>query len=114
MKVFTHDDFKSVYVSDPAASPGRIEAILKAIRNEVEFEQAFPALRTTSSQSTPNPSYKAWKGKDYTILPRSPPGRPFRLPLPASMNPLSGLFAPRGITLQPIIIGDSAISTTWP
>ncbi len=43
MKVFTHDDFLSVYVHDPAASPGRIEAILEAIRGEVELEQAFPA-----------------------------------------------------------------------
>ncbi len=45
MKVFTHDDFKDVYVSDPAASQGRIEAILKAIRDEVEFEQAIEAPR---------------------------------------------------------------------
>ena len=45
MKVFTHDDFKSVYVSDPAASQGRIEAILKAIRHEVDFEQAVEAPR---------------------------------------------------------------------
>ncbi len=45
MKVFTHDDFKSVYVSDPAASPGRIEAILKAIRDEVDLEQAVEAPR---------------------------------------------------------------------
>ena len=43
MKVFTHDDFKSSYVRDPAASPGRIEAVLRAISGEVELEQAFPA-----------------------------------------------------------------------
>ena len=43
MKVFTHDDFLSVYVHDPAASPGRIEAVLRAIRGEVEIEEAFPA-----------------------------------------------------------------------
>ncbi len=43
MKVFTHDDFKSVYTHDPAASRGRIEAILEAIRSEVELELAFPA-----------------------------------------------------------------------
>jgi acetoin utilization deacetylase AcuC-like enzyme len=43
MKVFTHDDFLSVYAGDPAASPGRIEAILKAVRGEVEIEQALPA-----------------------------------------------------------------------
>jgi acetoin utilization deacetylase AcuC-like enzyme len=43
MKVFTHDDFLSVYAADPAASPGRIEAILKAIRPEVDIVQALPA-----------------------------------------------------------------------
>jgi acetoin utilization deacetylase AcuC-like enzyme len=43
MKVFTHDDFLSVYSSDPAASPGRIEVILKAVRGEVDIEQAVPA-----------------------------------------------------------------------
>jgi acetoin utilization deacetylase AcuC-like enzyme len=45
MKVFTHDDFKSVYTSDPAASAGRIEAILEAIRDEVELEPVLPASR---------------------------------------------------------------------
>jgi acetoin utilization deacetylase AcuC-like enzyme len=45
MRVFTHDDFKDVYTSDPAASPGRIEAVLEAIRGEVEFEPALPADR---------------------------------------------------------------------
>jgi len=35
MKVFTHRDFCQVYVSDPAAAPGRIEAILDAIGDEV-------------------------------------------------------------------------------
>lgn len=39
MKVVTHDDFLEVYVSDPAAAPGRIEAILNAIRGEVTFEE---------------------------------------------------------------------------
>jgi len=43
MKVFTHEDFKSVYTSDPAASRGRMEAIIEAIRGEVEFEMALPA-----------------------------------------------------------------------
>jgi acetoin utilization deacetylase AcuC-like enzyme len=43
MKVFTHDDFKSEYTHDPAASRGRIEAALEAIRGEVELELAFPA-----------------------------------------------------------------------
>jgi len=43
MKVFYHDDFRQVYVSDPAAAPGRIEAIVAAIKNEVTFEEPLPA-----------------------------------------------------------------------
>lgn len=43
MKVFYHDDFRQVYVSDPAATPGRIEAILAAIKDEVSFEEPLPA-----------------------------------------------------------------------
>ena len=43
MKVFYHDDFRQVYVSDPAAAPGRIEAIVVAIRGEVTFEEPLPA-----------------------------------------------------------------------
>jgi len=43
MKVFYHDDFRQVYVSDPAAAPGRIEAILAAIKEEVSFEEPLLA-----------------------------------------------------------------------
>lgn len=43
MKVFTHEDFRQAYTRDPAAAPGRIEAIINAIQGEVSFEEAFPA-----------------------------------------------------------------------
>lgn len=43
MRVVTHDDFLQVYVHDPAAAPGRIEAVLNAIREEVTLEEAMPA-----------------------------------------------------------------------
>jgi acetoin utilization deacetylase AcuC-like enzyme len=43
MKVFYHDDFRQLYVSDPAAAPGRIEAILVEIKEEVTFEEPLPA-----------------------------------------------------------------------
>jgi acetoin utilization deacetylase AcuC-like enzyme len=43
MKVFYHDDFRQVYVSDPAAAPGRIEAILASIKDEVSLEEPLPA-----------------------------------------------------------------------
>ncbi|MCE5334039.1 MAG: histone deacetylase family protein [Desulfobacteraceae bacterium] len=43
MKVYTHEDFKSVYTMDPAASPGRMESILAAIEDEVTLEYVYPA-----------------------------------------------------------------------
>lgn len=43
MKVIYHNDFNQSYCSDPAAAPGRIEAVHKAIRNRVTFIDATPA-----------------------------------------------------------------------
>jgi acetoin utilization deacetylase AcuC-like enzyme len=43
MKVVYHEDFTQAYCSDPAAAPGRIEAIVEALRNRVTFVGAVPA-----------------------------------------------------------------------
>ena len=43
MKVVFHEDFFDVYVSDPAAEPGRMEAIIDEIEGEVEFVDAVEA-----------------------------------------------------------------------
>jgi acetoin utilization deacetylase AcuC-like enzyme len=43
VKVIYHEDFNKSYCSDPAAAPGRIEAVVKAIRNRVTFVDAIPA-----------------------------------------------------------------------
>jgi acetoin utilization deacetylase AcuC-like enzyme len=43
MKVVFHADFYDVYSDDPAAAPGRMEAIVAAIEPYVEFVQARPA-----------------------------------------------------------------------
>ncbi|RPJ74722.1 MAG: histone deacetylase family protein [Desulfobacteraceae bacterium] len=43
MKVVFHEDFFQVYTSDPAAAPGRMEAIVAAIEEHVEFVVAEPA-----------------------------------------------------------------------
>ncbi|MGD9506475.1 MAG: histone deacetylase family protein [Syntrophobacteraceae bacterium] len=43
VKVITHDDFNDVYTHDPAAAPGRMAVIVKAIRDEASFEDAYPA-----------------------------------------------------------------------
>ena len=43
MKVVFHEDFYQVYTSDPAAAPGRMEHVIAAIENDVEFIAAQPA-----------------------------------------------------------------------
>jgi len=43
MKVIFHEDFYRSYCSDPAAAPGRIEAIVNAVRNQVTFVEAIAA-----------------------------------------------------------------------
>jgi acetoin utilization deacetylase AcuC-like enzyme len=44
MKVITQEQFLQVYTSDPAAAPGRIEAILDAVRDEFPWEErGYPA-----------------------------------------------------------------------
>lgn len=43
MRVFTHENFLECYTWDPAAAPGRIEAILDEIRHEHTLEDAQPA-----------------------------------------------------------------------
>jgi acetoin utilization deacetylase AcuC-like enzyme len=43
VKVIYHKDFNQTYCSDPAAAPGRIEAVVKAIRDRVTFIDATPA-----------------------------------------------------------------------
>jgi len=45
MKVIFHDDFYESYCYDPAAAPGRIEAIVEAIDGRVAFVDALPASR---------------------------------------------------------------------
>lgn len=43
MKVVFHHDFYDVYVSDPAAEPGRMEAVVEEIEDDVEFIDAKEA-----------------------------------------------------------------------
>jgi acetoin utilization deacetylase AcuC-like enzyme len=44
MKVVFHEDFFRSYTMDPAAATGRIEAVVKVIRDKVTFVQAIPAV----------------------------------------------------------------------
>jgi len=43
LKVVFHERFKEVYTSDPAAAPGRMEAILSALEGVYEFVEPAPA-----------------------------------------------------------------------
>ncbi|SHE54337.1 Acetoin utilization deacetylase AcuC [Desulfacinum infernum DSM 9756] len=41
--VFTHEDFLEAYTHDPAAAPGRIEAVRDAISDIAEYREVLPA-----------------------------------------------------------------------
>ena len=43
MKVIYHPDYQKVYDSDPAAEPGRMEAILKELKGHYDFLEPEPA-----------------------------------------------------------------------
>ena len=43
MKVIFHPRFCEVYASDPAAAPGRMEAIVKELKDKFEFIEPEPA-----------------------------------------------------------------------
>jgi acetoin utilization deacetylase AcuC-like enzyme len=45
MKVIFHEDFYKVYTSDPAASAGRMEAIVEVVESKVELVEAQPATQ---------------------------------------------------------------------
>jgi acetoin utilization deacetylase AcuC-like enzyme len=45
MKVVFHDDFYSVYTSDPAAAGGRMESVVSAFGSDAVFVEAAPAPR---------------------------------------------------------------------
>ena len=45
MKIVYHQRYEEVYASDPAASPGRIEAILKEIEGKYDFFEPEPARK---------------------------------------------------------------------
>ncbi|MBN2284136.1 MAG: histone deacetylase family protein [Deltaproteobacteria bacterium] len=45
MKVIFHTDFYQSYTYDPAASSGRIEAVMQAFKGRVTIVEAVPALR---------------------------------------------------------------------
>jgi len=43
MKVIFHEEFYQVYISDPAAAAGRMEAVMQVIEDQVELVVAEPA-----------------------------------------------------------------------
>ncbi len=47
MKVIFHPRFYEVYTSDPAAAPGRMEPMVKALEREYEFVEPGPASERT-------------------------------------------------------------------
>ena len=51
MKVIFHPRFYEVYTSDPAAAPGRMEPMVKALEKEFEFIEPGPASEQRPRES---------------------------------------------------------------
>jgi hypothetical protein len=55
MKVVFHEDFYRHYNSDPAAEPGRMEAVMEAVAGRVDLvTPRSPRISRTSRRCTPN------------------------------------------------------------
>ena len=52
MKVIFHKDFYRQYTSDPAAEPGRMEAIVSALQGKVDFITPSPQRLISSGPPT--------------------------------------------------------------
>ncbi len=59
MKVVFHEQFHHVYSSDPAASAGRMQAIIEVIKDRVEFVEAVPASKEDILR-VHTPSHVTW------------------------------------------------------
>jgi len=105
VKVIFHEDFYEVYTSDPAASAGRMEAVIEVIKPHVEFVTAEPASEEdlAASRAEASTLLRPWRrGVLYKLLPL------------ACMSPrLVSSDRPATMPL-PTPLGDSATSTTWP
>ena len=114
MKVIFHTDFYREYTSDPAAEPGRLEAIVSAIQGKVDFITPEPAtldqLRAAHSIDHIE-SVKLERVYDIAALAAGGAIQAGRIGL---TEPAFALIGRRDIMPRTAPAGASAISTTWP
>jgi len=60
MQVVYHPRYIEVYASEPAASPGRMEAILKELDGGYSFAEPQAATITLYWERILKPSWKGW------------------------------------------------------
>ena len=114
MKIVFHEAFYAVYAGDPAADHGRMESIMRVIEPFAEVVQAIPAT-ADQIRAVHTDSHLEWvKAQGVFDVASLAAVAPFR-PRPWGLRDrVWGSSGHRGIMLQPIPPGVSAISTTWP
>jgi len=113
MKVVFHKDFYSNYTSDPAAAPGRMEAVVDVISEDAEFIEAQPATaEQVAAVHSPGHIQEVTALGLYGISALAAGGAVQSARI-GSMSLVSDLFGRRGIMPPPLPVGDSAILTTW-
>ena len=115
MKVVFHEDFFRSYTMDPAAATGRIEAVVKVIRDKVTFVQAIPAVdEDIAAVHTKSHIAEVTREGLYDIAALAAGGAIQAAEI-GLKEPCFGLIRLlRAITPLQTAPGDSASSATWP
>ncbi len=67
MKVIFHQRFYEVYAHDPAAAPGRMEAIVKALEGKYEFLEPGACFREGSGEGPWKEPYSIGQGRPHGL-----------------------------------------------
>lgn len=96
MKVIFHEDFHEVYTGDPAASPGRMEAIVNIISSKVEIIKAKPALEKDISAVHTKDHIKSIRNSGLYEISALAAGGAIQAALIGLKEPCFGLIRPPG------------------
>jgi hypothetical protein len=114
MKVVFHEDFYQVYTTDPASAPGRMEAVVEELGDDVEFVAAVPATESDIALAHDAGHIESVRREGLYPISALAAGGAIQVPPSVLMNPASDLFGHPAIMRPPDRPGVFVILTTWP